>query len=57
MLIERYKAVKASSTYGVDIQEDAIVKARINTRAAGQIIHYIKPGLFSALSMRICLMR
>ena len=46
MLIERYKAVKASSTYGVDIQEDAIVKARINTRAAGQIIHYINRDFF-----------
>lgn len=30
----------------VDIQEDAIVKARINTRAAGQIIHYINRDFF-----------
>nr|WP_308625071.1 methyltransferase domain-containing protein [uncultured Eisenbergiella sp.] len=46
MLIERYKAVKAGSTYGVDIQEDAIRKARRNTEAAGQIIHYINRDFF-----------
>lgn len=46
MLIERYKAVKAGTTYGVDIQEDAILKARKNTEAAGQIIHYINRDFF-----------
>lgn len=46
MLIERHKAVKASTTYGVDIQEEAILKARENTAAAGQIIHYINRDFF-----------
>lgn len=46
MLVERHKAVKANTTYGVDIQEDAILKARENTEAAGQIIHYINRDFF-----------
>lgn len=46
MLIERYKAVKANTTYGVDLQEEAILKARGNTEAAGQIIHYINRDFF-----------
>jgi len=46
MLIERHKAVRANTTYGIDIQEEAIVKARKNTEAAGQIIHYINRDFF-----------
>lgn len=46
MLIERYRAVKAGTTYGVDIQEEAILKARRNTEAAGQLIHYINRDFF-----------
>lgn len=46
MLIERYKAVKANTTYGIDFQEEAILKARENTEAAGQIIHYINRDFF-----------
>ena len=46
MLIERYQAVKANTTYGVDIQEDAIEKARRNTEAAGQLIHYLNRDFF-----------
>lgn len=41
MLIERQNLVKADTLYGVDIQADAIEKAKINTDAAGYIIHYI----------------
>lgn len=46
MLIERHKAVKANTMYGVDIQEDAIEKARGNTQAARQIIHYVNRDFF-----------
>ncbi|MBT9779164.1 methyltransferase [Clostridium sp. MCC353] len=46
MLIERHKAVKANTMYGVDIQEEAILKSRKNTEAAGQIIHYINRDFF-----------
>lgn len=46
LLIERHKAVKANTMYGVDIQEDAILKARVNTEAAGQIIHYVNRDCF-----------
>lgn len=46
MLIERHKAVKANTMYGIDIQEDAISKARENTEAAGQIVHYINRDFF-----------
>ncbi|MBS6642518.1 MAG: methyltransferase [Clostridiaceae bacterium] len=46
MLIERHKSVKANTMYGVDIQEEAIQKARKNTEAAGQIIHYINRDFF-----------
>lgn len=46
MLIERHKAVRANTTYGIDIQGDAIEKARINTETAGQIIHYINRDFF-----------
>lgn len=46
MLIERHKAVRAKTTYGIDIQSDAIEKARINTGTAGQVIHYINRDFF-----------
>ncbi|MDO5293623.1 MAG: methyltransferase [bacterium] len=46
MLIERHKAVKANTTYGIDVYGDAIEKARINTEAARQIIHYINRDFF-----------
>ncbi len=46
MLIERHKAVPANTTYGIDIQEEAIIKARANTEAAHQIIHYINRDFF-----------
>lgn len=46
MLIERHKAVKAKTMYGIDIQEEAVLKARENTEAAGQIIHYINRDFF-----------
>ena len=41
MLIERHKAVKANTTYGIDIYGQAIDMARENTERARQIIHYI----------------
>lgn len=46
MLIERHKAVPANTTYGIDLQEEAIIKARANTEAAHQIIHYINRDFF-----------
>jgi len=46
MLIERQKVVKANTSYGIDILEKAIDKAKINTEAAGQIIHYINRDFF-----------
>lgn len=46
MLIERHKAVRAGTMYGLDIQEDAVLKARKNTEAAGLIIHYINRDFF-----------
>lgn len=46
MLIERYKAVKANTSYGVDLQEEAIIKARSNTEHAGQLIHYVNRDFF-----------
>lgn len=47
MLIERQKKVVADTSYGLDIFEEAIVKARINTEAAGQVIHYINRDCFT----------
>lgn len=47
MLIERHKAVPANTTYGIDVQEEAIIKARENTQTAGQIIHYINRDFFT----------
>lgn len=46
MLIERQKAVQANTSYGIDILGDAIAKAKINTEAAGQIIHFINKDFF-----------
>lgn len=46
MLIERHKAVKAGTMYGLDILEEAAEKARVNTEAAGQIVHYINRDFF-----------
>lgn len=46
MLIERHKRVKANTTYGIDIQASAIDKAKVNTDAARQIIHYINKDFF-----------
>lgn len=46
MLIERHKAVRANTTYGIDYSHDAIEKARLNTEAAGQIIHYVQRNFF-----------
>ncbi|MDL2300800.1 methyltransferase [Lachnospiraceae bacterium OttesenSCG-928-D06] len=47
MLIERHKAVRANTTYGIDILEEAIVKARDNTDIAKQVIHYINKDFFT----------
>lgn len=46
MLIERHKAIKANTMYGLDIQGAAITKARSNTEAAHQIAHYINRDFF-----------
>lgn len=46
MLIERHKAVRANTTYGLDIQAASIEKAKENTEAAHQIIHYINKDFF-----------
>lgn len=46
MLIERQKIVKGNTSYGIDLYEDAIEKARINTEAANQIIHYVNKDCF-----------
>ncbi|SFR83368.1 TRM11 family SAM-dependent methyltransferase [Anaeromicropila populeti] len=46
MLIERHKALKANTMYGLDIFGEAIQKARENTEAANQIIHYINRDFF-----------
>lgn len=46
MLIERQKIVKGNTSYGIDTLEDAIIKAKINTEEAGQIIHYINKSFF-----------
>lgn len=46
MLIERHKAVRANTTYGIDYYGEAIEKAKENTKAAHQIIHYIQRDFF-----------
>lgn len=47
MLIERQKKICANTSYGVDIWEEAIEKARRNTEAAGQVVHYINRDCFT----------
>lgn len=47
MLIERQKKVSADTSYGLDIYEEAIEKARKNTENAGQIIHYVNRDCFT----------
>ena len=47
MLIERQKKISADTSYGLDIFEEAIEKARRNTDAAGQLIHYINRDCFT----------
>lgn len=47
MLIERQKKVPADTSYGLDIYEEAILKARKNTENAGQVIHYINRDCFT----------
>lgn len=46
MLIERHKRVKANTMYGIDLLEDAIDGARLNTKQAHQIAHYINKDFF-----------
>ncbi len=46
MLIERQKQIPANTSYGIDYMQEAIEKAKINTEAAGQIIHYINKNYF-----------
>ena len=46
LLIERQMVVKGNTSYGIDIYPDAIDKAKINTEAAGQIIHFINKNCF-----------
>ncbi len=46
MLIERNACVKARTMYGVDILEEAVEKARENTKRAGLPIHYINRNFF-----------
>lgn len=47
MLIERQKAVKANTSYGLDINGEAIAGAKVNTEAAGQIVHYVNRDFFT----------
>ena len=46
MLIERNACVKARTMYGIDILEEAVEKARENTKRAGLPIHYINRNFF-----------
>ena len=47
MLIERQKKLTADTSYGLDIYEEAIEKAKRNTEEAGQIIHYVNRDCFT----------
>lgn len=47
MLIERHRMLAADTLYGLDINSDAIMKAKINTEAAGLIAHYINRDFFT----------
>jgi len=46
LLVERQKAVRAKSCYGVDYKGEAIEGALKNTPAAGQIAHYVRRDFF-----------
>lgn len=47
MLIERERAVKSKTMYGIDIFGEAIEKARENTALAGDIVNYINRDFFT----------
>ena len=47
MLIERQKKMGADTSYGLDIFEEAIEKAKRNTLLAEQVIHYINRDCFT----------
>ena len=47
MLVERQKKIAADTSYGLDIYEEAIEKARKNTEEAGQLVHYINRDCFT----------
>ena len=47
MLIERQKKIPADTSYGLDIFEEAIEKARKNTELAQQLVHYINRDCFT----------
>lgn len=46
MLIERHKCLECNTMYGLDLFGEAVRKAKINTEAAHQIIHYINRDFF-----------
>lgn len=46
MLIERQKRIPANTSYGLDTLGLAIEKAKENTEAAGQIVHFINRNFF-----------
>ncbi|GEM_PF-42140 len=46
LLIERHKKVQANTTYGIDVFQEAIEKAKMNVEAAGQIVHFIQKDFF-----------
>lgn len=46
MLIERQMVVKGNTSYGIDLYNEGIEKARINTKKAGQIIHFVNKDMF-----------
>lgn len=47
MLIERQKKIPADTSYGLDIFEEAIEKARRNTEKSGQLVHYVNRDCFT----------
>lgn len=47
LLIERQKAVRAKSCYGIDFKGEAIDGANKNTPAAGQVVNYIRRDFFT----------
>ncbi|MDD2980841.1 MAG: hypothetical protein PHN80_12855, partial [Hespellia sp.] len=46
LLIERQMVVKGNTSYGIDAFPEAIERAKINTEAAGQIIHFVNKSCF-----------